>query len=326
MNSNSKKLIAIFIIIFSIILISAEADYIILTVNDQAITYLQFVKTYNLYISQLKQQGVAVSDPVKETIDYMIQDILITQDAEEKGIKVTNEELQNYIDHILKSYSITIDELENQLKMQGMTLTDYMEAQKKQILMYRYIQNVIEPKVKKPTKTQITNFYNENKEKFKGSYQYTTIIIRTVVSQDASFKERLSLKKVMDKLLTILNEDNSKLNKSFIESFALENKVQLVFEESQYYPELESDDLAEALDDLTTGKLSSVVELDNNFYIFMLKQKVKIDYIPLDAVQLKIYNYLLEQRKMELFQATVDNLKKNAVIVWFVNITSIKLP
>ncbi|HPB47274.1 MAG TPA: peptidylprolyl isomerase, partial [Exilispira sp.] len=280
MNSNSKKLIAIFIIIFSIILISAEADYIILTVNDQAITYLQFVKTYNLYISQLKQQGVAVSDPVKETIDYMIQDILITQDAEEKGIKVTNEELQNYIDHILKSYSITIDELENQLKMQGMTLTDYMEAQKKQILMYRYIQNVIEPKVKKPTKTQITNFYNENKEKFKGSYQYTTIIIRTVVSQDASFKERLSLKKVMDKLLTILNEDNSKLNKSFIESFALENKVQLVFEESQYYPELEGADLAEALSDLTTGKLSSVVELDNNFYIFMLKQKVKIDYIP----------------------------------------------
>ena len=130
----------------------------------------------------------------------------------------------------------------------------------------------------------------------------------------------------MDKLLTILNEDNSKLNKSFIESFALENKVQLVFEESQYYPELEGADLAEALSDLTTGKLSSVVELDNNFYIFMLKQKVKIDYIPLNAVQLKIYNYLLEQRKMELFQTTIDNLKKNAVIVWFVNITSIKLP
>jgi parvulin-like peptidyl-prolyl isomerase len=326
MNSNSKKLIAIFIIIFSIISISAEADYIILTVNDQAITYLQFVKTYNLYISQLKQQGITVTDPVKETIDYMIQDILITQDAEEKGIKVTNEELQSYIEQILKNYNMTIDELERQLKMQGMSLTDYMEAQKKQILMYRYIQNVIEPKVKKPTKTQITNFYNENKEKFKGSYQYTTIIVRTVVSKNASFKERLNLKKVMDKLLTILNEDNSKLNKSFIESFALENKVQLVFEESQYYPELESDDLAEALDDLTTGKLSSVVELDNNFYIFMLKQKVKIDYIPLDAVQLKIYNYLLEQRKMELFQATIDNLKKNAVIVWFVNITSIKLP
>jgi parvulin-like peptidyl-prolyl isomerase len=326
MNSNSKKLIAIFIIIFSIISISAEADYIILTVNDQAITYLQFVKTYNLYISQLKQQGITVTDPVKETIDYMIQDILITQDAEEKGIKVTNEELQSYIEQILKNYNMTIDELERQLKMQGMSLTDYMEAQKKQILMYRYIQNVIEPKVKKPTKTQITNFYNENKEKFKGSYQYTTIIVRTVVSKNASFKERLNLKKVMDKLLTILNEDNSKLNKSFIESFALENKVQLVFEESQYYPELESDDLAEALDDLTTGKLSSVVELDDNFYIFMLKQKVKIDYIPLDAVQLKIYNYLLEQRKMELFQATVDNLKKNAVIVWFVNITSIKLP
>jgi parvulin-like peptidyl-prolyl isomerase len=326
MNSNSKKLIAIFIIIFSIISISAEADYIILTVNDQAITYLQFVKTYNLYISQLKQQGITVTDPVKETIDYMIQDILITQDAEEKGIKVTNEELQSYIEQILKNYNMTIDELERQLKMQGMSLTDYMEAQKKQILMYRYIQNVIEPKVKKPTKTQITNFYNENKEKFKGSYQYTTIIVRTVVSKNASFKERLNLKKVMDRLLTILNEDNSKLNKSFIESFALENKVQLVFEESQYYPELESDDLAEALDDLTTGKLSSVVELDNNFYIFMLKQKVKIDYIPLDAVQLKIYNYLLEQRKMELFQATIDNLKKNAVIVWFVNITSIKLP
>lgn len=326
MNSNSKKLIAIFIIIFSIILISAEADYIILTVNDQAITYLQFVKTYNLYISQLKQQGITVTDPVKETIDYMIQDILIAQDAEEKGIKVTNEELQSYIEQILKNYNMTIDELERQLKMQGMSLTDYMEAQKKQILMYRYIQNVIEPKVKKPTKTQITNFYNENKEKFKGSYQYTTIIVRTVVSKNASFKERLNLKKVMDKLLTILNEDNSKLNKSFIESFALENKVQLVFEESQYYPELESDDLAEALDDLTTGKLSSVVELDDNFYIFMLKQKVKIDYIPLDAVQLKIYNYLLEQRKMELFQATIDNLKKNAVIVWFVNITSIKLP
>ena len=326
MNSNSKKLIAIFIIIFSIISISAEADYIILTVNDQAITYLQFVKTYNLYISQLKQQGITVTDPVKETIDYMIQDILITQDAEEKGIKVTNEELQSYIEQILKNYNMTIDELERQLKMQGMSLTDYMEAQKKQILMYRYIQNVIEPKVKKPTKTQISNFYNENKEKFKGSYQYTTIIVRTVVSKNASFKERLNLKKVMDRLLTILNEDNSKLNKSFIESFALENKVQLVFEESQYYPELESDDLAEALDDLTTGKLSSVVELDDNFYIFMLKQKVKIDYIPLDAVQLKIYNYLLEQRKMELFQTTVDNLKKNAVIVWFVNITSIKLP
>ncbi len=322
----NKLRITLIILIFVILFISSTVDYIIVTVNDYPITYLKFLATYKLYVAQAKQQGQKLVNPVKETLDYIIEDILIMQDAEKNGIKVTDEEINLQIEYILKTYNMTIEELSNQLKMQGLDLNQFMENQKKQILMFRYIQKVIEPKVKKPNKNDIENFYKENKEKFKGSYEYNVRIAKLIVPKNAGFKDRLTLKRKMDQFLITLKENNETITEENVKKFASENQVTMVYEQKKYYPELIEEELTDELESLRVGKLSDVIEYNNDFYIFILDSKKEIDYIPFSEVQQKIYNYLYEQRKMELLQSTVDKLKKEAIIIWFVDINNIVVP
>lgn len=316
------------LIVFTLIFIisGASADYIILTVNDQPITYLQFLTAYKMYVAQARQQGQQLINPVKETLDYMIEDILISQDASEKGVKVSDDEINMQIEYILKTYNLTLDQLSSELQKQGTDLNQFIENQRKQILMYRYIQQVIEPKVKKPTKNDIENFYKENKEKFKGSYEYIVRVVKLLVPKEATFKERLALKRKIDQYLKSIIEKGETITEENVKKFSTENQVSLIYEQKKYYPELVDEELADQLSSLRVGKLSEVIEYNNDFYIFILDAKNNIDYIPFSEVQQKIYNYIFEQRKMELFQATVDKLKKDAIIIWFVDINSIIVP
>jgi peptidyl-prolyl cis-trans isomerase SurA len=322
----SQKLIFIIFLILVSIFISASTDYIIVTVNDQPITYLNFLSTYKMYVSQAKAQGQTLVNPVKDTLDYMIEDILISQDALAHGIKVTDDEINMQIEYIMKTYNLTIDQLSEELKKQGMDLNQFMENQRKQLLMYRYIQQVIEPKVKKPTKNDIENFYKENKEKFKGSYEYSVKSVKLIVPKNSGFKERLVLKRKIDQYLKMIKESNQSITEENVKKFSTENQVALIYEQKNYYPELIDEELANELENLSVGKISDVIEYNNDFYIFILESKKEIDYIPFSEVIQKIYNYIYEQRKMELFQTTVDKLKKEAIIVWYVDINSIVIP
>lgn len=326
MNNNILKIFYIFFIIFVILFLGAITDYIILTVNDRPITYFNFLSTYKMYVNQAKQQGVTLNNPVKETLDYMIEDILITQDAEQHKIKVTDNEINAQIEYILKTYNLTMDQFIQELKKQGTDLNQFIENQRKQITMYRYIQQVIEPKVKKPTKNDIENFYKENKEKFKGSYEYNIKLVKLIVPKDASFKERLTLKRKIDQYLQFLKDNNQTITPENVKKFSEENNVSLIYDQKKYYPELIDEELADELANLKAGKLSGVIEYNNDFYIFILESINQIDYIPFSELQQKIYNYIYEQRKMELFQATLDKLKNDAIIIWYVDINSIKIP
>ncbi|MFN3412104.1 MAG: peptidylprolyl isomerase [Exilispira sp.] len=326
MNNKILKIFYIFLIILVILFAGATTDYIILTVNDRPITYFNFLSTYRMYVNQAKQQGVTLNNPVKETLDYMIEDILITLDAEQHNIKVTDNEVNAQIEYILKTYNLTMEQFIQELKKQGTDLNQFIENQRKQITMYRYIQQVIEPKVKKPTKNDIENFYKENKEKFKGSYEYNVKLVKLIVPKDASFKERLALKRKIDQYLQYLKDNNQTITPENVKKFSEENKVSLIYDQKKYYPELIDEELADELANLKAGKLSGVIEYNNDFYIFILQSINQIDYIPFSELQQKIYNYIYEQRKMELFQATVDKLKNDAVIIWYVDINSIIIP
>ncbi|MCR4422087.1 MAG: peptidyl-prolyl cis-trans isomerase [Exilispira sp.] len=326
MRKISQKFIFIIFLITICIFFSATTDYIILTVNDQPITYLNFINTYKMYVAQAKAQKQVLTNPVKETLDYMIDDILISQDASSHGIKVTDDEINMQIEYIMKTYNLTIDQLSEELKKQGMDLNQFIENQRKQLLMYRYIQQVIEPKVKKPTKNDIENFYKENKEKFKGSYEYSVKSVKLIVPKNSGFKERLALKRKIDQYLKMIKESNQTITEENVRKFSSENQVTLIYEQKNYYPELIDEELADELENLKVGKISDVIEYNNDFYIFILESRREIDYIPFIEVVQKIYNYIYEQRKMELFQTTVDRLRKEAIIVWYVDINSIVVP
>ncbi len=325
MKKKDIKLLIILALV-SYLFLSASVDYIIVTVNDQPITYLKFLSTFKMYVSQAKQNGQQLVNPVKETLDYMIEDILIVQDADANGIKVTDDEINTQIEYILKTYNLTLDQLSSELQKQGTDLSSFIENQRKQILMYRYIQKVIEPKVKKPTKTDIENFYKENKEKFKGSYEYTVRYVKLIVPKDASFKDRLNLKRKIDQYLKLIKENGETITPENVKKFSEENQVSLIYEQKNYYPELIDQELADELYYLKVGEISDVIEFNDDFYIFILDHKKEIDYIPFAEVQQKIYNFIFEQRKIELFQTTVDRLKKEAIIVWFVDINTIVVP
>lgn len=321
-----KTIITVLLLAVFFIIVGAAVDYIILTVNDEPVTYLNYLGVYSQYMKIAKSQNQTVVNPKQTVMDYMIQNILLRQEAKKKGIVVSDDDVMSQINGMLKSYNMTFDQLQQQLAGQGLTLTDFIENQRNQILYYQFMKYVIEPKLTKPSQDELNKFYVDNKNTFKGSVAYEATSIRLTTPKDSGFKDKLAAKRAMEALLAELTAKGGIPTADWVKAYADDKKLVLFFENKVFYPELEEKDFAAILAKLPEGTLSTVIQYKDDFYILILQKKTVIDTIPFPAVKDKILNYLTEQHKIDAYNAYMKKAKDNATITWFVTIESVVIP
>ncbi|MBL7081124.1 MAG: peptidyl-prolyl cis-trans isomerase [Candidatus Omnitrophica bacterium] len=274
-------------------------DSTVAIVNNEIITKKDLDDFINFMRIQLSSQyseeelEARIEQIGEDLLDRLIEDRLILQAAYAQNLSVEQSRIDAKLAQIKKKYVSDL-EFEMILAAQGLTSSDLKEKIKEQILMYEIINKKIKEKIViKPQ--EVTDFYLATPQNF------TTPEQRNV------------------KFLTTKEKD---LGESLVESIDFDNFEQIAKEHSlsitnlgwvergQLRPEI-----AKSVFKLRDGQVSSLLKLDNAYYIFKVTEAMPSKEMALERVEQKIQNYLFQQKMEEHLIKWLDELKENAYIV-----------
>jgi peptidyl-prolyl cis-trans isomerase SurA len=154
---------------------SAEKTYLLdkvaAVVNGEMISLFD-IQRYSL--QEITRQGLTGNDPKSEalrqkifqqTLDGIIMDILIRQEAERYKVSVSDAEVDNEVLMIMQRSQMTPKQFENQLLLQGSSLRQFKEQVKHGILRQRMMSLMVARKIV-VTKEEVAAYYHEHQHEF----------------------------------------------------------------------------------------------------------------------------------------------------------------
>ena len=147
-----------------------EADQIVAVVNKDVITQRELDKRVLQAKAELRLQKVtAPPDGVmqQQILDRMITERLELQEAERQKITVNDEMLNMAIDSIASRNKMKIDQLRKQVESSGVSWKDYQEIIRREILMDRLRQRVVDSTIL-ITDAEVDAFLKEQKARQSG--------------------------------------------------------------------------------------------------------------------------------------------------------------
>lgn len=176
-------------------------DTSVATVNDSEITGEKYNPVYFQVKSTLQQNGKDVSDPqqVREmTLNLLVEEELILQDAEEKGIEVTDEEVQSELDLIKEQAG---EELTAVLEQLHLTEEQFKAQLNDDLTTSKYMGSEFEVEV---TDEEVQEFYDQLKEQDSG--------VGELEQMEDLIREQLTMNKTQQQLadrVVELKEDSN---------------------------------------------------------------------------------------------------------------------
>ncbi len=329
--SRIKKVIgAILILVFSFTVIGCGAKSVA-EVNGEKITQEQLDKRANKMKLAYEQQGASFDgdqgkmmlDAIKQqTLDQMINQILIKQAAEKEGVAPSDSDIQKRFDEIKKRFK-TEKEFTDALKNYNYTEDELKEYISQQAMMDALFQKVT--KNVKVSEDDMKKYFDENKDKFKEPEKVKArhILIRfdTPNSQDKVNRTEEQAKKLAEDISAQLNDgaDFATLAKEKSEDPGSKNEGGLLKDQSNsdYFA---SGVMVKEFDDavfaLKVGQMTKKpVKTQYGFHIIKLEDKKPAKTLTYEEAKKQISTDLPNSKKQEFFNKYVEDLKKKAEIV-----------
>jgi foldase protein PrsA len=245
---------------------------VIATVNGDAINKDE------LYQVMVKQAG-------EQSLDRLITEKLIDQEAKAANVNVTDQDIMEEIDIIKKDFP-SEEEFENMLAQYGMTLEDLKAEMKTQL----QIKKIFEPQIK-ITEDDVKKYFEENKDQYSTPEQVRASHI-LVETKEAAQKVLEELKNGADfgKLAKEKSQDPGSKELGGDLGYFPRGKMAPEFEAAAF--------------SLNNGELSGVVQTQFGFHIIKVVDK--------KAAQIPTYEEKKEEVRKQLFN---DELK-NKVPEW----------
>lgn len=255
----------------------------------------------NLKKSLLVKNTVELSKIPKEkqelALDELIERSLLSQKAKKLGISVLEKEIDEEIENVKTTNNITTEVLIEALRKEGITLEDYRNIIRHQIIKAKIISREIRPNIY-ITDELLRTYYEKDiagEEQKLISFDVLTIYDDKTENFENEVKEVYKLAKNGTPLTEL--ETKTKLNSLF----STVDNVKF----SELAPELKT-----AMKDLKENQLGPLVRFSKGFQIFILK---KISYKGLksfEEVKEELKKTYTKDRLNKLYQDYISDLKK----------------
>lgn len=297
-----------FVMIVSASAVKAEdvVDKIVAVVNGDIITLFDVDQRLQPTIARMKaQQRGAVSPEIVDNLrgqmlDRLINNALLHQEAERFNISISDVELENQILSVRSQAGVTEDQFIAQLATQGLTLDDYREELRNNILRQRLISVMVKRKVV-VTDEEIQKFYEANKDRYSRDKRVGLSLIVLPESEDAG------------KLLQRLE-----LGLETFADAARRLSVGPGADNGGDIGELSWDDLAPewraAIEGLSVGEVSEPFTLQGSVALLRLNGMESGETLPLEEVEQEIYQELSAPLLEERYKEYMAKLKAKSVI------------
>jgi peptidyl-prolyl cis-trans isomerase SurA len=293
-------------------------DRIVAVVNDDIITLFELNRSFKPYAERIRALGYSTDREHKmlykvreDMLNRLIDQKLKDQEIKRLGINIDEQEIDQTIERIKETNFYTDEDLRGALAKDGLTMKDYRERIKEQILRTKLVNLKIRSKIV-ITKEDITSYYENHPDKYGGKKKYHLYNIIIKVPLFAGEKEKLKIKARMDEIYTELNTGKSfeTMIKSYSESsLGAEGGDLGLFRLDELSPQLRN-----IIKDMKAGEFTPVFDTDQGFQIFFVKEIVKTSGKPLEEVSPEIEKILFNEIVEKKFQSWIKDLRHQSVI------------
>jgi len=293
-------------------------DRIVAVVNDEIILLSELNRELKPYEDQIEASGYPLDKQRKmlfkireDMLNNLVDQILTDKEIERLDIKVSEKEIDNAIERIKEDKLITDEELIDGLASEDMTMEEYRENIKEQILRSKLVAYQVKSKIV-ITKEDIEAWYERDIDKYSGETKYHLSNILMQVPPSASEAEELEVNKKMESVLSrlIKGESFSDLANAYSESSSTADGGYLgLFKIDALLPQLQ-----EAIKGMKAGEFTSILDTDQGHQIFYISEIVKIPGKSYEEAAPEIEARLYNEFVNEKFAAWIKELRKKSHI------------
>lgn len=291
-------------------------DRIVAVVNDDIITFSDLNNQGKPFFKRIREQAPPheVDDALlaarQEMLSSLIDKLIIEQRAQQLGILVSEDEVDNAFENILARNNTTRENFSKELKIMGGSEKAYRDSLKNQILQSKLINYEIRSKIV-ITEEKIKEYYTQNytQKTVEGAYH---ILQMGFTWGEEQSKEEAAQKAADIRSMVIDDGNFRELAKKFsnLPSAADGGNIG-VFKKDELAPYMKR-----AILDLQPGQISPVVETPSGYQFFKLlsnKGNVKAQ-ASYESVKDEIKNILYQQETESQYQKWVTELRGQAYI------------
>jgi peptidyl-prolyl cis-trans isomerase SurA len=298
---------------------SAEVvDRIVAVVNDDIITLFDLSHLLKPYVEKIEQANYPTETEHKmiyrvreDALDQLIDQKLTDQEIKRTKIAISEKELDDRIEQIKTANFFTDEDMRKGLAKRGLTMEEYRQQMKDQILRIKLINLEVKSKIVITTE-DIKDYYEKHQNKYAGKEKYHLRNIIMKVPPFADDNDKLEIKTKMDSVLARLNAGESFETLAMIyseSSLAQEGGDLGLFELDTLSPQLKA-----AIKEMKAGEFTSVIDTDQGYQIFFVQDVSKTPGKSLEDASSEIERILYDEIVNNKFQAWVEDLRKQSHI------------
>lgn len=297
---------------------AATVDRIAAVVNNEPIMESEVEDVLGPIYMNLKQEfsGEALMGQLEKTrikiLNQLIEDQLIFQEAEQRKVKVEDQEIDEMMGDFKKQFK-SEEEMQEALSFRGLTLERLRKSYSKQIAIRKMHAYEVRSKVI-VSPQQVESYYEAHKDEFseKGHWLLSVITVRKksedVEKGTKSEAERAKIESVLKEFTS--GKDFAELARKYSEDVHAKEGGQMGAVKMSEFTEA----VEQAISKLEIGQTTGIIETDRGFHIFRLDGKVPSKFRELNDVRDEILNKLYRKEAEEKYKSWVEELKQKAYI------------
>ncbi len=293
-------------------------DRIVAVVNEDLITLYDLNQAFQPYEANIRALGYS---PEKEQealfklradlLNRIVDRKLTDQAIKRNNIEVSEKEIDAALERIKEGRSLTDEDLRAGLAQQGLTMEEYRQNIKQQLLRNILVNREVKSKIV-ITEDEIKRYYDAHSEKYAGETKYHiwNIFIRVPEFENGSAKQR-ALEK-MESVATKLKQ-----GEAFESLAALKPDSPMDPEGADlglYRLEELSPQLQKAIKDMKAGDFSPILDTDMGYQIIYVQKIINSNPKSLADVKSEIQQTLYDEAVENRFQTWLQNLRNKSHI------------
>jgi peptidyl-prolyl cis-trans isomerase SurA len=290
---------------------SLVVDRIVAVVNDLNLTLKPYEKNIEALDYPPEERRETLFKLRSDLLNRLVDEKLADQQIKKYNLTISNQEIDLTIERMKESRSYTDEDLRAGLAEQGLTIEEYRDNLKKQMLRGKLVNREVKSKIV-ITRGEIEKYYNEHRDKYAGETKYHlwNIFIRFSQMTDESQKQI-----AFGKMKTVLSQ--LKQGRTF-ESFAAEAPDSPESPEGTDLGLYRLDELSRQLrnvvTDMKAGEYSSILETDRGYQILYVQKMLVTDPKSLSDVEAEIEDVLYNEAIDNRYNTWLSELRKRSHI------------
>ena len=321
-NLSLGMLIGVWVLVFTATATASAAsevlDRIVAVVNEDIILLSELEERMGPYAQRIRQQGFDLDKERQmlftvrdEMLNRLVDEKLTDQEIKRNDIQVDEAEIDSTIERIKAANTFTDEDLRRFLEQDQMTMEQYRETIKEQVLRTRLVNYQVKSKIV-ITEEEIRDYYDNHPEIYGGKLHYHLRNILMRVPDFANDADKQAVSQQMQQIQSRFEagESFADLARTYSQGPAAADGGDI----GEFAKEALSPKIQAALDGLAPGQSTAVLDTDQGYQLFYVEAINRTEGKPLDSVREEIHQKLFAEVVDKKFLSWLEDLRSQSHI------------